>query len=67
MSWITRSQPPEAEDPPPDPPTETQRVAAERAELAAKVRRGIRSRHQERILRRIAEITREILSERKSP
>ncbi len=67
MSWIDRSLPPEAEDPPPDPPTELERLAAERAELHTKVRRGIRSRNQERILRRIAEITRQILSERKDP
>lgn len=64
MTWITRSQPREAEDPPPESVTETIDLVTERAALAAKVRRGIRSRHQERILRRIAEVTRQILSER---
>lgn len=62
MPWIERSLPFEADDPPPAPPTELERLAAERAALIGRVRRGIRSRHQERILRRIAEITREMLS-----
>ncbi len=62
MNWITRSLPPEAEDPPPEPPGEIARLEAERVQLSAEVRRGIRSRRQERILRRIAEITREILN-----
>lgn len=61
MSWISRSLPPEADDPPPAPPTEMERLAAERDRLRLQVRRGVRSRHQERILRRIAEITRRIL------
>lgn len=63
MSWIDRSQPPEAEDPPPAPPADAAiaDLAAERDDLRSKVRRGIRSRHQDRILRRIAEITREML------
>lgn len=64
MNWISHSLPPEAEDPPPEPVTETIDLAAERAALVARVRRGIRSRNQERILRRIADITRQILSER---
>lgn len=67
MSFITRSLPPEADDPPPAPPTELESLAAERLALLARVRRGIRSHHQERILRRIAEITRQILSERSKP
>ena len=67
MRWIDRSLPPEADDPPPTPPTELESLAAERAALLGRVRRGIRSRHQERILRRIAEITRQILSERSEP
>lgn len=62
MSWIDRSLPPEPEDPPPAPPTGLQDLAAERDRLRALVRRGIRSRHQERILRRIAEITRQMLN-----
>ena len=63
MSWISRSVPPEADDPPPTLPTEIERLAAERTALVARVRRGIRSRHQERILRRISEITRLILQQ----
>jgi len=62
MSWISRSVPPEADDPPPTLPTEIESLAAERAQLVAKVRRGIRSRHQERILRRIAGLTHQILA-----
>ena len=62
MPWIDRSLPPEADDPPPDPPDELRRLATERDALRSRVRRGIRSRHQERILRRIAEITREMLT-----
>jgi len=67
MSWLDRSQPPEPDDPPPlepTPPPAASDLAAEREKLAAKVRRGIRSRHQDRILRRIAEITREMLIRR---
>jgi len=60
MSWISRSLPPEAEDPPPAP-TAPETPAQERDRLRRLVRRGIRSRHQDRILRRIAEITREML------
>jgi hypothetical protein len=63
MTWITRSLPREAEDPPPEPPGEIARLEAERAQLSAEVRRGIRSRRQERILRRIAEITKAILTQ----
>lgn len=64
MNWIDRSQPREPDDPPPAPPTDLERLAAERAQLQARVRRGIRSRNQEQILRRIAEITRQILAGR---
>jgi hypothetical protein len=72
MRWIDRAFPPEREDPPPVKPAAPPNpaivdLADERATLAAKVRRGIRSRHQERILRRIAEITREMLGERRKP
>lgn len=52
MSFVSRSLPPEAEDPPP----------SELEQLVARVRRGIRSQHQQRILRRIAEITRVVLA-----
>lgn len=62
MTFISRSQPREADDPPPALPTEIETLAAERDALRAKVRRGIRSRHQDRILQRIAEITRGLLS-----
>jgi len=61
-SWIERSQPPEADDPPSASTTEIERLADERTALVARVRRGIRSRHQERILQRISEITLQILS-----
>ena len=40
MSFITRSLPPEADDPPPAPPTELESLAAERLALLARVRRG---------------------------
>lgn len=63
MGWIDRSLPPEAEDP---PRSELEQLVAERQQLLGRVRRGIRSRHQERILRRIAEITRKILQQRTS-
>ncbi len=62
MTFVSRSVPREADDPPPTLPTEIESLAAERAALIGRVRRGIRSRHQERILRRIADITRKILS-----
>ena len=62
MTWVHRSLPPEADDPPPAPPTALQDLAAERDRLRSLVRRGIRTRHQVRILRRIAEITREMLA-----
>ena len=67
MGWIDRSQPPEPDDPPLAPPTALQDLAAERDRLRSLVRRGICTRHQVRILRRIAEITRLILSERSTP
>jgi hypothetical protein len=67
MSFVTRSLPPEADDPPLAPPTALQDLAAERDRLRSLVRRGIRTRHQVRILRQIAEITRQILSERSKP
>lgn len=67
MSWISHSLPPEADDPPQAPveaPAPTIDLGTQRAELAAKVRRGIRSHHQDRILRQIADLTRQILSQR---
>lgn len=66
MGWIDRSLPPEADDPLQAPPSELEQLVAERQQLLGRVRRGIRSRHQERILRRIAEITRKILQQRTS-
>lgn len=62
MSFVSRSLPPEADDPPLEQPTALQDLAAERDRLRSLVRRGIRSHHQERILRRIAEITRAMLA-----
>ena len=64
MTFISRCVPPEADDPPPAAPTEIASLAAERATLQGQVRCGIRSQRQERILRRIAEITRQMLTER---
>lgn len=62
MTWITRSQPPEADDPPPDPPSEIERLAAERARLLAEIRPRIRTARQARIRERIAAITRQMLT-----
>ena len=63
MSWIERSLPRERDEDPPEPSGPSQ-LEAERAALLAQVRRGIRSQRQERILRRIAEITHQLLAER---
>lgn len=64
MSWIARSLPTEADDPPPAlPPNRLQQLRAERAALLATVHPRIRSSRQERIRRRIADLTRTILAE----
>ncbi len=64
MNWIDRSQPPEADDPPPEPVAEIERLAAERAQLIAQIRPRIRTARQARIRSRIAEITRQMLAGR---
>ncbi len=63
MSWITHSLPREPDDDPPPEPSRLWQLEAERAALLAQVRRGIRSQRQERILRRIGEITRQLLAQ----
>lgn len=64
MSFVARSCPPDtepwADDPAPAGPLG--RLAAERATLIALVRPRVRSARQERIRRRIAELTRQILT-----
>ena len=64
MSWISRSLPPEPEDP---PPTEIETLAAERAALQRQIRPRIRTARQVRIRERIAVITRQILAGRDTP
>lgn len=59
MTWIDRSQPREAEDP---PPTEIETLAAERAALQRQIRPRIRTARQVRIRERIAGLTRQILT-----
>lgn len=66
MNWLERSQPREAEDPPPPlpaPPSRLEQLRAERAALLASVHPRIRSSRQERIRRRISDLTRQILNE----
>lgn len=63
MSWITRSLPTEPDldaSPPPATPLET--LEAERLQLIDQIRPRIRSSRQERIRRRIAEITRQMIA-----
>lgn len=62
MTWIARSLPPEPDLPPPDPPPRIELLAAERNRLIEQLRPRIRSNRQERIRRRIAEITLQILA-----
>ena len=64
MSFVSRSVPPEADDPPPAPVAEIERLAAERAQLIAQIRPRIRTARQVRIRSRIAEITRQMLAGR---
>lgn len=67
MSWISRSLPPEADDPPPAPveaPVPVDPIEAERAELREKVRPRLRTARQVRIRERIAELTIESLKRR---
>lgn len=67
MTFVSRSVPREADDPPPALPTEIETLAAERAALLVKVRPRVRSLRQERIRERITDITRQILSGRREP
>jgi hypothetical protein len=60
MSFANHSLPPEAEDP---PPTRRDILRMERDTLLKQVRPRVRSDRQERIRRRIADITRAIMTE----
>lgn len=60
MSFTSRSLPPEAEDP---PPTRRDLLRRERDMLLRQVRPRVRSDRQERIRRRIADITKAIMTE----
>lgn len=62
MSFVSRSLPPEADDPPPVGPTEMESLAAERAALLRQIRPRLRTRRQMRIRERIAGLTRKILT-----
>lgn len=69
MTWISHSLPPEAEDPPPAlpaPPSRLDELRAARAALLQSVRPRIRSERQERIRRRIVDLTLKILVEETS-
>lgn len=60
-TFAARSVPPERDvDPPPAP--EIERLAQERAALLRQARRGVRAERQVRISRRIAKITRTLLT-----
>lgn len=60
MSFASRSLPREAEDP---PPSRRDTLRMERDTLLKQVRPRVRSDRQERIRRRIADITRAIMTE----
>jgi hypothetical protein len=60
MSFVSRSLPPESEDP---PPSRRDLLQMERDLLLRKVRPRVRSLNQERIRRRIAELTTAIMTE----
>ena len=60
MSFANHSLPPEAEDP---PPTRRDILRMERDMLLRQVRPRVRSDRQERIRRRIADITKAIITE----
>ena len=59
MTFVSRSLPPEPDDP---PPTRLQELTWERAALLGQVRPRVRSLRQERIRERIAGLTRQILT-----
>ncbi len=67
MSWIWRSLPSEADDPPSAPVTEIDLLAAERAALLAQIRPRIRTARQVRIRSRIADLTRQMLAGKALP
>jgi hypothetical protein len=60
VTFVSYSLPPEAEDP---PPTRRDLLRLERDVLLRQVRPRVRSNRQERIRRRIADITRAIILE----
>lgn len=60
MTFAAHALPPEAEDP---PPTRRDLLRDEREALIAQVRPRIRSNRQERIRRRIAEVTMAMIRE----
>lgn len=60
MTFVSRSLPPEAEDP---PPTRRDLLAMGRDTLLRQVRPRVRSDRQERIRRRIADLTQAIITE----
>lgn len=64
MSFASRSLPPETEDP---PPAQRDLLLMERDLLLRKVRPRVRSHHQERIRRRIADLTLAIMTEETHP
>ncbi|PZA12443.1 hypothetical protein DNX69_10725 [Rhodopseudomonas palustris] len=63
MPWADRSLPPERDDdPPPDLPTPLDALEAERRDLISQVRRGVHSKRQRQILKRVAALTLSILA-----
>lgn len=67
MTFANCSLPPEADDPPPEPPCEADRLVRERDRLLGLVRPRVRSQRQDRIRRRITEITTHLLHSRDDP
>ncbi|MBB4302326.1 hypothetical protein GGD81_001353 [Rhodobium orientis] len=67
VGFIHRSQPPEPEGDPPPAPSKRERLERERAALLAKVRRGVCTERQVRILRRINAITETLLKLEATP
>lgn len=67
MTFASRSVPPEADDPPPAPVAEIDRIAAERAALLEQIRPRIRTARQARIRSRIADLTRQMLAGKDRP
>lgn len=66
MPWIDRSLPPERDDDPPqEMPAPLDALEAERRALINKIRRGVHSGRQKRLVQRIAVLTLAILAESK--